>query len=95
MDVTDKIYLEVYIKMTLYIRESQPILEIFQFLRDTCVLHDYLTLILQTGPTQHGQRGGSCSVLYSDLLCFIGRMVPRQLNVMASLDGDLPGLLLS
>ena len=31
MDVTDKIYLEIYIKMTLYIRESQPMLEIFQY----------------------------------------------------------------
>ena len=60
--------------------------------RDGC---DLYTFILWVGSTRHNREGGSCSVLYSDLLRAVGTPVPGKMINGANHYGGLPLILLN
>ena len=60
--------------------------------RDGC---DLYTFILWAGSTRHDREGGSCSVLYSDLLRAVGTLVPGEMINGASHYGGSPLTLLN
>ena len=60
--------------------------------RDGC---DLYTFILWAGSTRRDREGGSCSVLYSDLLRAVGTPVPGEMINGASHYGGSPLILLN
>ena len=60
--------------------------------RDGC---DLYTFILWAGSTRRDREGGSCSVLYSDLLRAVGTPVPGEMINRASHYGGSPLILLN
>ena len=60
--------------------------------RDRC---DLYTFILWAGSTRRDREGGSCSVLYSDLLRAVGTPVPGEMINGASHYGGSPLILLN